>query len=372
MDSTQRGYLVLADISGYTSFVAQTELEHAQAILTELLELVIERFNTRLTISKLEGDAVFAYAAGASIERGESLLELIEVTYVAFRDRRDVAYGRTTCTCRACQAIPTLDLKFLLHYGEYFIQNIAGTRELVGSDVNLIHRLLKNRVSEITGWRGYALFSGPGLERLNIRPEGLFEQIEAYEHLGQVQTYSLNMHTRYQEITTRRHIVIERSEAHRILEFDYSTPREVIWEWFNQPSKRSQWMHSQLIPIIQAGGRSGTGARNHCVHGKDQVVVEDILDHHPFDYFTVSHSPRGLSASMWMTFTFSPTPSGTHLTITCKMKTPNMPGWMEKLFCKVVIRFQVLRMWRLDEIDQLVEAAGNAPVESKGYSSFNA
>jgi hypothetical protein len=41
---TQHGYLVLADISGYTSFVAKTELEHSHEILTELLELLVERF----------------------------------------------------------------------------------------------------------------------------------------------------------------------------------------------------------------------------------------------------------------------------------------------------------------------------------------
>ncbi len=86
---TQHGYLVLADISGYTSFVAATELEHAHEILTELLELILSRFTPTLTLSKLEGDAVFAYVPEAKLRRGETLLELIEATYVAFRDRRE-------------------------------------------------------------------------------------------------------------------------------------------------------------------------------------------------------------------------------------------------------------------------------------------
>lgn len=34
---TEHGYLILADISGYTSYLAQVELEHAQEILTDLL-----------------------------------------------------------------------------------------------------------------------------------------------------------------------------------------------------------------------------------------------------------------------------------------------------------------------------------------------
>ena len=170
---TQHGYLVLADISGYTSYLAGTELEHSQEILTELLELIIHRFKSLLIISKLEGDAVFAYAPESKVPRGETLLELIESTYVAFRDRREAAHRRTTCECNACRAIPTLDLKFLTHHGDYFVQQVAGIQELVGSDVNLIHRLLKNHVSEATGWRAYALFTERSLEHIGLRPDGM-------------------------------------------------------------------------------------------------------------------------------------------------------------------------------------------------------
>ena len=67
MDETQHGHLLLADISGYTSYVASTELSHSQEILTELLELIIEHFKPLLTISKIEGDAIFAYAPEAKL-----------------------------------------------------------------------------------------------------------------------------------------------------------------------------------------------------------------------------------------------------------------------------------------------------------------
>ena len=110
MNETQHGHLLLADISGYTSYVASTELTHSQEILTELLECIIERFKPLMTISKIEGDAIFAYTPETKIPRGEAILELIESTYVAFRSRRDAAHRRTTCTCNACRNIPNLDL----------------------------------------------------------------------------------------------------------------------------------------------------------------------------------------------------------------------------------------------------------------------
>ena len=85
--NTQTGNLVLADISGYTSFVAQTEIEHADMALSFLLETIIEKLSNLLTISKLEGDAVFAYLEESKLEEAKSLLELIDQTYMAFRDK---------------------------------------------------------------------------------------------------------------------------------------------------------------------------------------------------------------------------------------------------------------------------------------------
>jgi len=36
--TTQHGYLILAEISGYTAYLAGVELDHAHDILTDLLE----------------------------------------------------------------------------------------------------------------------------------------------------------------------------------------------------------------------------------------------------------------------------------------------------------------------------------------------
>ena len=149
---TQTGYLVLADISGYTSFVAQTEIEHADMALSFLLETIVEKISSLLTICQLEGDAVFAYIEESQLTEARSLLEVIDQTYLAFREKALALYSQATCPCRACRALPSLELKFLLHHGEYLMQQVAGVSHLLGTDVNLIHRLAKNHVSESTGW----------------------------------------------------------------------------------------------------------------------------------------------------------------------------------------------------------------------------
>src|SRR6266511_5905651 len=197
---TQTGYLVLADISGYTSFVAQTEIEHADFALSHLLETIVESLSIQLTISKLEGDAVFAYVDESKLQEGKSLLELIDLTYLAFRDMALALYEQANCPCRACKSVPSLDLKFILHHGDFIVQQVAGIKDLLGTDVNLIHRLLKNGISESTGWRGYALFTDQVLEHMQTGRDNFFKQSESYEHLGDIETYCIDMHMRYDEM----------------------------------------------------------------------------------------------------------------------------------------------------------------------------
>lgn len=197
---TQTGYLVLADISGYTSFVARTEIEHAGLALSYLLETIVEKLDDLLVIAKLEGDAVFAYIEEDKLKDCKLLLKLVDQTYLAFRDKALALHSQATCPCRACQALPTLDLKFILHHGEYVLQQVAGIRDLLGTDVNLIHRLLKNGVSDSTGWTGYALFTDQALEHMQCPKENYFKRCETYEHLGDVNVYCMDMHRRYEEI----------------------------------------------------------------------------------------------------------------------------------------------------------------------------
>jgi hypothetical protein len=293
---TQHGYLVLADISGFTAYLAGVELEHASEILSDLLETIVTRFKTLLTIAKLEGDAVFAFAPEAKAPRGETLLELLETTYVAFCDRRDAARRRTTCECNACRFIPKLELKFMAHQGDYVLQRVMGKAELLGSDVNLVHRLLKNHVAEATGWHAYALFTAQCLSHMGLSTAdmGAHEQVETYDAFGQVTTYSLDLRPSYAASLEARRILLSPEEAHYVVTSDLPVSPPVLWSWLNEAKRRAQWEeHDSVQSDFRPGGRTGVGARNHCVHGK-ALVPEVILDWRPFEYFTVEQNVGGL------------------------------------------------------------------------------
>ncbi len=87
------------------------------------------------------------------------MLDLISKCYEDFVDRRSAAGRIWTCTCNACSRRETLDLKFVVHHGEYFVQTVGSQIEVVGPDVNIAHRLLKNAAAELVGSLGYGLFT---------------------------------------------------------------------------------------------------------------------------------------------------------------------------------------------------------------------
>jgi class 3 adenylate cyclase len=287
MTEIKHGYLVLADISGYTGYLAQVELEHAHEILTDLLECIVEKFKTALTISKLEGDAVFANVDEENIPRPESLLELIETTYVEFRRRRDSSLRATTCACRACQNMATLELKFFVHHGDYMAQQISGIRELVGSDVNLIHRLTKNHIAESTGWKAYVMFTQPALDCIGLQLEGLHAQDETYEHLGTVHIRTFDLLPRYEALIRARNITVPPEESDLTVVYEFDHPIATIWNWITDINCRNAAAGGMATWTGGARnkGRVDVGASNHCAHGKGKST-ETIVDWHPFEHTT--------------------------------------------------------------------------------------
>jgi len=153
---TDHGFLVLADVSGFTAFVTTTELEHGSEIIAALLDEVVGHLSPPLEIQEIEGDAVFALAgAGADLAR-RRLLEVLEDAFLAFKTRQREMQAAETCFCGACQQISTLDLKMVVHHGPFLRHTVGGRNRVTGTAVILVHRLLKNGLAR-TG--GYALLT---------------------------------------------------------------------------------------------------------------------------------------------------------------------------------------------------------------------
>ncbi len=85
--SAEAACLVIADISGYTGYLAGVELDHARDILADLMGTIVSALRPGFRLAKLEGDAAFMYAITDRID-GSILLDTIERCYFGFRRRR--------------------------------------------------------------------------------------------------------------------------------------------------------------------------------------------------------------------------------------------------------------------------------------------
>jgi hypothetical protein len=352
---TEHGYLVLADISGYNAFMAGTEQDHAQEIIRELLEFLIGKFQPLLTLVEIRGDAVFAYAAESKIVRGETLFELIENTYTAFKDRLASLRRHPGCTCAACRNAHTLDLKFLVHHGEYISHRIQDHQDLMGfAPMFVREREWKEPVAESAGWRGYALFTTEGLAHLNLHPD----ELQAIQFSGSpLKTFGLNLQARYQRLIESRRVIVSAQDADAAsIRTIHGSPSSV-WAWLNEPDKRNQWWPSFVKWTIsfRPGGRTGPGAVNHCDHGVGNVR-ETVLDWRPFDYFTVELRLMPGSFKFLQTMQLEALPGNqTRLHLYLRLQDHR---WLARPFCGLLAWFYNLE---LNQLNRLLSIEINNP-----------
>jgi uncharacterized protein YndB with AHSA1/START domain len=315
LPAAQPTCFLIADISGYTGYLADVELDHAQDILADLIGAVVTALRPNFRLAKLEGDAAFTFATIERID-GSMLLDTIERCYFGFRRRRRDVRQATACECNACVRIPDLDLKFVVHHGAAILQKVAGRQELLGSDVIVVHRLLKNDVVEKLGINAYALISQQCIDASDIDPAalGMREHTETYDRIGDVPAWAHDLERRWQEEEARGRVLVSAEESILTLSVPTKVPPQLAWEFLTKPGQRMSWQPWVTDVTIEGatGGRRGVGSSNHCMHGKD-AVIEEILDWRPYDYVTdrtILDAPGG-PVKIPHTIEFEPTTAGT-------------------------------------------------------------
>jgi uncharacterized protein YndB with AHSA1/START domain len=340
LPKAEAAYFAIADISGYTNFLAAVELEHAQDIIADLMDTVVKGLRPPFRLAKFEGDAVFVYAMAEKVD-GSLLQDAIEGAYFKFRRRlRDVRQA-STCECRACVAMGDLDFKFVVHHGEMVKQKMGGREELAGRDVILVHRLLKNAVSEKIGGRAYALYSDAAIRSMGVEPEtqGLIAHREIIDVIGEVTLWVRDLEAAWRREEAQARMEVTRDDAYATLKFDIAAPRQTVWEYLTVPGKWQKWWDADAIEEESRIGRRGVGARNHCMHGKD-AIIEETLDWRPLDYFTAGITLPVLNAPrIVMTRALLDGPNGTtHLEFRVAKPKPKDKAFVEGAAAKFAER----------------------------------
>ena len=153
---------LIPDISGFTKFVKQTELLHGQHIISELLEILIDANELDLTLSEIEGDALFFYKQDGMPNKND-LIRQSQAMFTKFHQHLRKYQGHRICECGACRGAGDLTLKIIAHAGPVDFITVKGQQKPYGQDVILAHRLLKNQVDS----KEYVLLSDSYMQQVN-------------------------------------------------------------------------------------------------------------------------------------------------------------------------------------------------------------
>lgn len=162
------GYLMIADISGYTDFVKLHNLSqkpligkaaanffatHAEIVISDLLEAVIDAVEPSMQLNKLEGDAAFFFVdQNNSNDQANEIFNTMQRAHKAFEQKQNELAFVQACGCEPCLQSKNLRLKIFVHKGEYILKEIRQFLEVAGESVIFVHRLLKNGIESDEYW----------------------------------------------------------------------------------------------------------------------------------------------------------------------------------------------------------------------------
>ena len=154
----------MPDISGFTKFIGETEIEHSSHIIQELLEIIINENKLNMELMEIEGDAVFFFRFG-KIPSVDEIAGQAKSIFEKFHQHLMQYENRRICQCGACRTANNLTLKFIIHTGSVASYYVRTQHKLIGKDIIILHRLLKNKIP----CNEYLLFTKPFFDTLNTK-----------------------------------------------------------------------------------------------------------------------------------------------------------------------------------------------------------
>ena len=268
----QEGALVLADISGYSAFVAKTEVDHSWSILHELLDTVVRSVEGRMDVSQVEGDAILFITGMSTAE----VVTALEGTFVAFHRRLRDMQAVSTCPCQACANIGILKLKFVVHHGRFSRQRLGGVEQLHGTDVIVAHRLLKNSVPS----KEYMLVTDAVLDRLPPDKRSRFiPHVEQFD-LGAISGGYVEIAHLWTEAEAAERKRVAPEEAMFTTSVRVNAPATLIGRLMLEPKAMQRYMASEAVDAFAGARGTDLDSEFHCHHG-DMVVTLRVVSIEP-------------------------------------------------------------------------------------------
>ncbi|AEL28143.1 DUF2652 domain-containing protein [Cyclobacterium marinum] len=276
--NSSKGIIFIPDISGFTQFIKKTEIIHSQHIITELIELIIKETGDEFSVSEIEGDAVLFFNNN-SLPDFEKLTSLCITIFKKFHQHLKYYARDRICHCGACNSTEKLSLKFILHSGTITQFEVGGHQKLLGEDVIVAHRFLKNRIDQSE----YILFSGdfindskPSSHHLNSliigeeNLEGLDNKMYYYRSLGPFKK-------EIEEPPARKSLNFPTIKTGKMVDIS-AQPKELL-QMLTEPEHRIKWMKSLNRITLKDQKINRILSYHECVLGGNhlEVSIEDVV-----------------------------------------------------------------------------------------------
>lgn len=262
----QQALLFMPDISGFTDFVHEMEIEHSTHIIQELLEIIIDGNKLNLEVMEIEGDAVFFFRFGKMPDINE-IIQQSKIMFDKFHQHLMKYERQRICQCGACKTAINLTLKFIIHSGLVSSYYVKRRHKLIGPDVILLHRLLKNSVSE----NSYLLFTESFLDAdksdanqqvsFISKSEKFDHQIIHYKYLP-IKQWNEELEDHADDMPNKEEDLISMFSINKSID----SSAEDLFNYVADLSKRAGWMEgTRRIEIAEELRMNRVGQVHKCI-----------------------------------------------------------------------------------------------------------
>ncbi|RNI25978.1 DUF2652 domain-containing protein [Rufibacter latericius] len=244
-DDSQPALLFIPDISGFTRFMHENGVQYSRNLIADLLEIIIEANILNMEVCEIQGDAILFYKIGEppAIDQIVSQCKQIFLdfqNYLRIMERDDILASPHLSENK-------LTLKVIVHYGRISVTQIRDHIKLMGTDVILAHRLLKNSIegSEyVLLTEGYLNTQAPEAVAQNFEWTQLKDGMNSYEHVGDIRY-------KYAFLTPLRLLVTDPEAEHTHKQYPNTfslrdhikAPVELVLRVIQNYRLKPKWMH---------------------------------------------------------------------------------------------------------------------------------
>ena len=269
--AAQEVLFFIPDLGGFTKFIAETEIQHSQHIIKELLEILVDANTLGMKVSEFEGDAVLFYRNGAPPPL-EQLVQQARKMYLDFHTHlKKFEYARI-CQCGACAGASGIAMKMVAHFGSAGTMQVKDHLKFIGKDIIIAHRLLKNSVTVPE----YLLVTHPTLSRLNDADGQLVafsNGADAYDNLGTIEYRFKSLDGYLDEVKVDPPVPEGLKNPRKMTQLTrrIDAPIERVYQRLIDLPGRLNWIEGATRVEMSNEQRNQIGKTHRCVRGEEGV-----------------------------------------------------------------------------------------------------